>query len=308
MTTPNERLYDDAVRRRIYLERYAIEQVKRSLRFLRKLERDLVSKLTIMRSEGRSELTLKQQEALLKSVRALAKDAYAKLTRDLDGNLEALAKAQAEFGNRSLADAAELAGEEGVEVTTRQVSSSSVYAAARARPLNGRFLRDWVSDLEPAARRRLTQALRISFTEGESLTAAIRRVRKAILVNRRGAEALVRTSVTHIASAVDTEIAKANRDVIEAIEWVAVLDTRTTAICASRHGKRYPVDSGPRPPAHVRCRSTVTQILQGLPPPDRPTYREWLRRQPSEVQDEILGKKRAQAFRSGEVDIERFVG
>jgi hypothetical protein len=37
------------------------------------------------------------------------------------------------------------------------------------------------------------------------------------------------------------------------------------------------------------------------------TYQEWLRRQPPEFQDDVLGPTRAQLFRDGDVSLDRFV-
>lgn len=75
--------------------------------------------------------------------------------------------------------------------------------------------------------------------------------------------------------------------------------------CRSRDGQEYEVDKGPQPPAHPRCRSTRVGIDDDYPPPKKKTYDEWLRGQPEAVQDEILGKAKADLFRDG-MTLDRF--
>jgi hypothetical protein len=86
------------------------------------------------------------------------------------------------------------------------------------------------------------------------------------------------------------------------------------------------VDKGPRPPAHFNCRSSTTPILKSwrelgfdadeLPPGTRASmngqvpadqdYDTWLRKQPKDVQDDVLGKTKGDLFRAG-LKMDRFV-
>ena len=75
--------------------------------------------------------------------------------------------------------------------------------------------------------------------------------------------------------------------------------------CRSRDGKVYEVGKGPQPPAHPRCRSTRVGIDPDYPPPTKRTYDQWLRAQSEGVQDEILGKGKADLFRGG-LTLDRF--
>ncbi len=103
---------------------------------------------------------------------------------------------------------------------------------------------------------------------------------------------------------------QANADVVKAVEWVSVLDSRTTLLCASRDGMIMPVGSGPRPPAHYGCRSTMAPVvgdIVGVEKFERKTYPEWLKGQSVEVQNEVLGPTRGKLFRQGGVTINQFV-
>jgi SPP1 gp7 family putative phage head morphogenesis protein len=55
-----------------------------------------------------------------------------------------------------------------------------------------------------------------------------------------------------------------------------------------------------------RIRSDTRASMDGQVPKDV-TYQEWLRRQPPEFQDDVLGPTRAQLFRDGDVSLDRFV-
>jgi hypothetical protein len=98
--------------------------------------------------------------------------------------------------------------------------------------------------------------------------------------------------------------------VVKGVEWVSTLDNRTTPICISRDGKIYPVGKGPRPPAHINCRSVTAPVLEaieGVTPFTRQTYREWLAKQSAATQDEILGRARGALLRSGGLSVDKFV-
>lgn len=96
--------------------------------------------------------------------------------------------------------------------------------------------------------------------------------------------------------------------------------------CQARDGTVYPVNSGPRPPAHPNCRSTTTYVLKSfkelgvdLPEfsestrasmdgqvPAKLTYNEWLKGKDAAFQNDVLGPTRAKLFRAG-MPVDRFV-
>lgn len=51
--------------------------------------------------------------------------------------------------------------------------------------------------------------------------------------------------------------------VADRVMWVSTLDHRTSPYCQAADGKVFPIDSGPRPPAHPRCRSNVVLVAKG---------------------------------------------
>ena len=122
---------------------------------------------------------------------------------------------------------------------------------------------------------------------------------------------LVRTSVNQVANAAAMQVYEANQDITEEYQYVATLDTSTTAICRALDGQRFPYGQGPQPPQHFGCRSKIVAVVNPdiLPPsteatraaqggqvPADMTYGEWLVKQPADVQAEALGPKKVPYF------------
>ncbi len=129
-------------------------------------------------------------------------------------------------------------------------------------------------------------------------------------------ESITRTLVNYSSNQARKTFAVENRAIMDAEEWVAVLDTRTSLICAGRDGRTYPVGSGPYPPAHYNCRSVRIPVLKSDfaevgQKTDREDFDTWLRGQSEEFQDEYFsqfpdGLEKAKLFRDGGLDIQIF--
>ncbi|MNT50583.1 hypothetical protein D3C72_1875090 [compost metagenome] len=93
---------------------------------------------------------------------------------------------------------------------------------------------------------------------------------------------------------------------VEEATFLAVLDSRTTLTCANLNGQTFKLERFPWPPRHINCRSTSMPVVKGMPKVEAPSYADWLKRQKDEVQNDILGVRRAQLFRSGKLTLDRF--
>lgn len=318
-------LFDRAVSHRVDIERYAAGEVREILRFLLVVERSTLRKVAALQvdpSLDRSERArLQSLEGLLREIRLIYADGYSDLTRRFMRSMDDLAEFEAEFQSQSLARALDDLGSIGATGAGEAIATggaarvlsptvAQLRAVVRSKPLTTEtqagLLEDWLSSMTRAHIERAESALRIAFIEGESVDRMAARLRDVSRLNSRGAEALARTSFTHIAAEVAQETYRINGDIVQGVEWVAVLDSRTTPICRNREGKRWPIDKGPRPPAHIRCRSTIIPVLDGFPAPKRMSWAQWLARQPARVQDEALGPTRGRLFRQGGLKIERF--
>lgn len=307
MPTPAERIVDEAVLHRVALGRHSTAVVRKVLAQLNRTEASIIARIARADNEGRDPVRL---EGLLDEVRALQADGWLVLRTRLGDDLNELADAERLFAERMVRFGAR---EAGVTLATNAPTTAQVVAAVNARPFSGRFLRDWLDTAEEGSKRRVREVLRQGFIEGRSTADLVREIRGTranqyrdgiLEINRRGAEAMVRTAMTHTA-------AVASRTTYEAMgvakaTFIAVLDSRTTLQCAGLNGRTFPLDKFPFPPRHVNCRSTLAPVVEGLEPVPVRSYAEWLRSQPDSVQDDILGPTRAALFRSGGLTVDRF--
>lgn len=339
--TVNERLVDEAIRRAILLERAKELEARRVQRFvMTTILPDLVSKVERGLNFRRSERT--RLAHISQGVGAVLQEHLGGLATETKARLIEFGAAEAEWQRRALERTVPISFD--WQMPTKTLLKSALdESSARGRPM-GRPWSEWWSGLGQQARRRVMQQVSIGVAEGEAIDVIARRIRGtraarftdgAISTTAREAAALARTGVSHVTSQARRMVAEANKDIIKAERWVATLDTRTTQLCAGLDGKSWDVGTGPYPPAHHQCRSVRVPItkswkelginLKDVPEgsraarqyddlgramsgevPEGTTYSDWLRTQPMTIQDQVLGKRRAQLFRSGALPIERF--
>jgi SPP1 gp7 family putative phage head morphogenesis protein len=331
MTTVNEALYDSAVSHQVDITRYSNGTVRRMIALLNRTDPDLMAKLQAALDRLPPEsFTVERLERLLASVREVNAQAYKQFSDGIAAELDDLTGYELGY-QRDLFTATIPA-----QVSIATVAQEQVYAAAMTRPFQGRLLKEWASSIEADRMTRIRDAIRIGYVENETTAQIVQRIRGTralkyadglLEIDRRHAETIVRTAINHTAFFARNSFYDANADLIKGLRWTATLDSRTSAICQARDGKIYPMNSGPRPPAHFNCRSTMTPVLKswrelgmdadevtastrasmdGQVPADM-TYQQWLRKQSAARQDEILGKSKGKLFRDGGLELDRFV-
>jgi SPP1 gp7 family putative phage head morphogenesis protein len=141
---------------------------------------------------------------------------------------------------------------------------------------------------------------------------------RALSADRSKAQvtSLTRTLASHTTAQTRKEFAMEYNDVFDGEEWVAVLDTGTTVLCAGRDGTVYPVGMGPYPPAHWQCRSLRIPVMMAdydaqTNKSKKENFDTWLRDQPADFQDEYFegikdGVEKAELFRRGGLHMEQF--
>lgn len=329
MADVNTELADAAVRHAIGLQRYTSGELQRMMALLNRVDADIAA---IMQKYDPTDVAPRyaeqRLEKMLVAIRELNAEVYDAFVKALSGDMRDLAAYEAEFQARMIEDAIP------VEFDVVKPTPAQVRAAALSRPFQGRLLKEWGKDLEAAAFAKVRDNIRIGFVEGETIDQMVRRIRGTranqykdgvLEINRRNAEALVRTAVSHTANSARDDVYAANEDIIRGWKFVATLDSRTSAVCRGLDGKVFDLGKGPKPPRHWNCRSTTVPVLKSwremgidadeAPPstrssmngqvPDTETYDSWLRKQPVAFQNEVLGVKKAQLFRAG-LTLDRF--
>jgi hypothetical protein len=217
-----------------------------------------------------------------------------------------------------------------------------------ARPFQGRLLKEWAQSIEADRMTRIRDAVRMGYVENQTTSQIVQRIRGTraqgysdgiIEIDRRHAEAVVRTALSHTAGFTRDRFMKANGDLIKAVVWTATLDSRTSEGCRLRDGLEYTADDAHKPIGHAvpwlggpgalhwNCRSISVPVtkswkelggvdigefsastrasMDGEVPADM-TYGEWLKKQSAARQDEILGKAKGALFRTGKLPLEKF--
>lgn len=59
--------------------------------------------------------------------------------------------------------------------------------------------------------------------------------------------------------------------------WQSILDNKTSEICRERHGHVYMYGSGPVPPAHYLCRSSIIPLTGSGTIPAHKSFADWLK-------------------------------
>jgi SPP1 gp7 family putative phage head morphogenesis protein len=347
MTAETE-LIDAAARHQVHLLRYGSGIVGRILKLLESVDGRLVeqiaAKLAKLRANDRGEVTqpnwtTKRLQALLEDIQALTTLSSQTLSGALEAELLAFVEYEAAFQADLIPKTFD------VQLELVMPAPQQLYAAVIAKPLMGKHLRDILRELNGQVRVQIMQALREGYVLGETIDQISRRVdTDALGWKRRHVEGLVRTATNHTATVAREKLYAENSSLFSGIRWVSTLDHRTTEVCRARDGQVYPVDSGPRPPAHFNCRSTTAPVVKSwrdlgidedeAPEGDRPavvpkdlkaggrrrtrdldvsqvsaseTYNTWLRRQPRAFVDDVLGKKKARLYMEGKLTLDRFV-
>jgi SPP1 gp7 family putative phage head morphogenesis protein len=325
--TLNGELLDRGIRHAHYLERVKSHNVNRILNVLNRdvipdLRSQIARRLGAITERGYDlgPATTRRFQELLATSEGILKGGTDRVEALARNDLLQLAQTEAEFQTRLL---------NGVLPTSIEMTMpnlAQLESIVTARPFRGALLGDWFSELGPGIQRRLSRELTTGLTQGETIPQLTRRLfgpRQTLDLYRHQATAIVRTATTHVANHSAEAAFQANSDVVKGVQFVATLDARTTEECASYDGKEFGFGEGPRPPLHFNCRSIVVPVVKSwqelgidadeLKPGERAsidggaaettTYPEWLRRQPKVVQDEALGKGKAELFRRGKYDL-----
>lgn len=316
----NDDLRDAEIRHQIAVARLSTSTLQKLRKLLDRADVEIVELLLRRGKATQGSYASKRLAALLDSLRTINRDVHRELGKELRSELRAISKYELEFQEKLLREA--LLN----KLKIHQPSLAELNAVVNSRPFQGRLLRDWVADLDANKSRRLREAIRQGVVQGESIEEIVRRIRGTEALNykdgimdigRRGAEALVRTAVSHTVTAARDALFGANRQYLTGEQWVSTLDSRVCTQCGGLSGTEFEVGKGIKPPAHISCRCIRVPILADwkalgfdeLPLDIRKefdgrvtqteTFSQWLKRQSVQVQNEALGPTRAKLFREG---------
>lgn len=344
MATVNEKLQALSLSHQVDFQQLSAGVVHRIIKLLNRTDSDLMRQLTaaLDRLPPATAFNVERLDALLEAARGVNRQAYAAVSEQLLLELKQVTGYEAGYHHQMLTSS--MPG--GVTFAVTSITADQAYIAAVAKPFQGRLLREWMEGLEADRAVRLRDAVRMGYLEGETIPDIVRRVRGTragkfndgiLSIDRRNAEAVVRTAVAHVAASVREAMFEANDDLIKAVVWSSTLDMRTSDGCQIRDGKHYhpvthkplghliPWKGGPGR-LHWRCRSASYPVtkswqelglsMEQLDPGTRASmdgqvprdlsYGDWLQQQPAWRQDEVVGATRGKLMREGKMPFDSF--
>lgn len=319
---------DQFIRHNIYIQRLGSFHGNQFDDYLKRADRvirDILSGVTEIDSRS-------LVNRIVRQLRAEVSPIYDEYNQFLTESLEELATNEVEWTESALS--------RGVDDAAPSISApapAQVISAALARPLQfgntAVILKDLLAGFTQQEVQKVEGVVRSGFFEGQTVTEMVRRIRGTRAANfndgilattQRSARLIARTATNHVATAAKDSTFKANSRLLEGVEWSSTLDSRTSSICRIRDGQVYPVDSGPRPPAHPACRSSIVPKVkdeftlfrgnetraavgaEGAKPTQAGNYYNWLRTQPASFQNEVLGVTKGKIFRNAGLTTSEF--
>lgn len=226
----------------------------------------------------------------LRTIDGLVVEQYALLSDSVKNELADLFAYEAEWAAKAF----------GIK-SALNLSRERVLALVANDPFDGKILKEWVAEQTLSTQNKLKQTVRMGVLNG----LGPREIASGLVAGKlfdgsvKNTEILVRTAGNHFTAQADLKAFGSGG--FNAYQLSAVLDTRTTTICASLDGKVYRLSDADRkvPPFHPGCRTIMIPIFDNEEP-IKENYESWLTKQPKRDQIEALGAKRYEMWRQGE--------
>lgn len=342
MTSASEVIADEIREHAISLARYSEHEKRQIYRMLDRIMGKLKNELQdadIGKGVSRSEK--KKMEELFKQAKETIETGYGDISKKVEAGLKSLSELEGDWAvdmlNRSM----------GVKfVTTKPTTKEQLSAIAGETMIQGAPSKEWWGRQSEKLINGFKDQIRMGWMQGESLENLMKRltggkdedgnpVFDLKSGTRRGAEAVIRTSVQAVANEARMLVYKDNADILEGLQWVSTLDTRTTIECAALDGYVWDIHGNPighdmmliPPPRHWNCRSVLVPVpksfrdmgidLDEFPEstrasidgqvPESKTFATWIKGKPDGYSEKVFGKTRADLWKAGKISIRDMV-
>lgn len=141
---------------------------------------------------------------------------------------------------------------------------------------------------------------------GQNARVVGRALEAATGTTRQRAQVIARTEILRAGKSANLQSFAANSDVISGWKWHAFKGPRTCSACLIMDGTEFPT-STTFFPGHPQCRCVAMPILRDYPTPREQTGREYLESLPEDEQRALLGNKKYEAWRNGELELDDMV-
>ena len=324
----NEQYLNQTIRRLVYLESLKQSEINNLSAHLKEIDKLIKS---LMLDDEMTELTLAEFNKVMTQVKTGVATSLSSYTVAVDASLAAIAIDTYQFEIKSINNAFEdvkLSGE------IDDKKQAKIARLVNNTPLSvtgseGKTVTDLFNELANNESNKYINHIKLARYEGKTnqqIVQMIRGTRKngykdgLMEVTARQAKTIVRTTVQHAAMQGKAEFANDNADILKGKKVIATLDGKTSSQCRALDGQEFDLDKGPVFPLHHNCRSTYLLILLDAyagrgntnkraskdGPVANESYYAWLKNQPKDFQDDVLGETRGQLLRSGGLSADRF--
>jgi len=317
----SDEIQDVITRHQVYLLRYSAGREKEAAQYIDEITQRITDELL---NDELTDMDIQRLNRFMDEIVEFQQNLMGQLEEKILDDVDDLANQETDWATAMLSN---FLGE--LDTPSRIETQLAVFAGIL--PVAGLTIRSLVSRFRQKKIAQTVQSIRDGITLRENNQQIIGRMQTINPLHKKQAGVLIKT-ITNYTSVQARDVAmRLNPNFFDGYEWVSVLDSRTSLICASRDGTVYPFTNdpvlSPKPPAHFSCRSTITPKLKpqfesrqtkqprrtaeganGKTKVNAQTnYQSWLTRQPAAFQDEVLGKTRGLLFRRGKLPISKFV-
>lgn len=212
-------------------------------------------------------------------------------------------------------------------VSTKMINPIRAVNAALDHPMHNinRTVREIMRDTFGSSNTAATNIVARSISEGMTFSQLRKALIERFAVDDRHLSTATATAMNSVANEARLVFYQDNDDIIDRVMMRATLDSKTSDYCMHVDGKIYRVDEAfAKPPFHPNCRTFMTPVLKGISNQQArtmmrpsvadgeakrtkaPTYGDWLKNQSAAFQKQVLGKRRYEMLRDGEISFEKF--
>lgn len=323
-------LQDDAIAGQLSLLRFTAGEQKRVLVILNQLQKDLRAKLLgDLTDFGKARVN-----RLLRQTNDIIENGYKAVQTELD--FHGMAKQQATAAQKSFV---------ALGLDASLPTEAALKALVNGSLIEGAPSAAWWAKQNDNTAFAFAAQVRQGVAGNETVQQIVRRIIGSkrlgtvgiMETSRRGATALVHTSIQQVANDARLATFKANDDIVKGVMQLSTLDSHTTKICIAYSGASWdlegnPIDGNTLPfnggtPRHFNCRSVLTAITRtykelGIDIPEAPpgtrasdlgqipattTFESFLDRHDAAYTDKLLGPGRAKLYRDGKITLTQLV-
>ncbi len=199
---------------------------------------------------------------------------------------------------------------------------------------SGKTISKWFSDLTAYDLTKIMGKVRSGVVNGRTTDQIVNEIQGTprtnyadglLFTSSRDASTIARTATNGMANSARMAFYEQNADVIDKVQYVATLDSRTCPVCRALDGKTWKVGDRNIPvmPLHPNSRSVLVAVAKGFgligsrpskgpggevkQVPASTSYADWFKEQSAVFKEDMLGPTRFKLYQDGKLKLDSFV-